>query len=302
MRRDMIWFILMLVINLIICIVYLVVALFFKKANRRLSIIRTVVMLCAPGVGPLFFGIGWLFYRFIFYKDVDLSDVVFSKEREREIIRTNEEQGRNMVSLEEAIEITNKSDLRNLLMNVAQGDYSDSLSSISRALDCEDTETAHYAASVLQETLNDFRFRVAQDCQKVNPEAEDLQDTVTEMISYMDKVLSQKVFSNVEQKKYVGILSDVANVLFNVKPEAITSEMNEIIALRLLDIKDYENCEIWALRAKAMYPNTLSSYTSLLKLYYNSEQKEKFFIILDEVKASSIVIDSKTLELIRTFS
>ena len=62
-----------------------------------------------------------------------------------------------MIPLEEAIAITEKQDLRSLMMNVVSSDIKNSLASITLALNSEDTETAHYAASVLQDALNDFR-------------------------------------------------------------------------------------------------------------------------------------------------
>ena len=65
-------------------------------------------------------------------------------------VRAEEERESNLVSLEEAIEITNDTELRSLMMNVVRGDIQQFLSSISLALNSEDTETAHYAASVLQ--------------------------------------------------------------------------------------------------------------------------------------------------------
>ena len=65
-----------------------------------------------------------------------------------------------MVALEEALEVSDKKSLRTLMMNVIRGDYKHSLSAIALALNSEDSETAHYAASVLQDVLSDFRSQV----------------------------------------------------------------------------------------------------------------------------------------------
>ena len=116
-------FIAFLTLNLIGTIIYLIVGMTGDKTNRKLVIFRCVVFLLAPGVGPLFVILGWLGYKIAFKTDVDLSDVVFSKDRGPEFIRTNEEKDRNVVPLEEAIEVMDNADLRQLFMNVAQGDY-----------------------------------------------------------------------------------------------------------------------------------------------------------------------------------
>lgn len=301
MKWSMGWFIVFLLINAIITILYLIISIFFKKVPRNLAYLRAAVMLLAPGVGTLLMFMGWFGYEFIFRKDVDLTDVIFSKDREKEFVRTNEEAERNVVSLEEAITVTDKANLRSLVMGVAQGDYQDSLAAISLALNSEDSETAHYAASVLQDTLNDFRVRVQKGYAKVQKRDEELEETGTKLITYMYKVLSQKVFSDLEMKSFTHIMEDTAQILFEEHPDALTAEIYEDVCLQLLAVKDFDKCETWCRRGKEAFPTTLSSYTNTIKYYFNSGQKEKFFAELDELKKTSIIIDRETLELIRAF-
>lgn len=295
------WFIIFLLINAIITIAYLIISIFFRKINRHLAYFRTVVMLLAPGIGALLLFLGWFGYKFIFRKDVDLSDVIFSKERGRETIRTNEDRERNIVPLEEAIAVSDKTELRNLVMGVAQGDYSESLSAISLALNSEDSETAHYAASVLQDTLNGFRINVQKGYSEVQKRNENIEYTAVKLIKYMNSVLVQNVFTDIEQRFFVHILENSAQILFEEKPEAITPDIYEMICLILLGVKDFDRCELWCRRSREAFPNTLSSYTSILKLYFNSGRREDFFATLDELKSSSVIIDKETLELIRAF-
>ncbi|MCR4960867.1 MAG: hypothetical protein K6A74_05390 [Lachnospiraceae bacterium] len=295
------FFIIFLLLNFLLTVCYLIVAIHFRKIKRHLAYARAVVMLLVPGAGTLLMVLGWFGYEYVFRKDVDLSDVIFSKERGRELVRSNEEIERNVVSLEEAIAVTDKADLRSLVMGVAQGDYEDSLSAISLALNSEDTETAHYAASLLQDAINDFRLKVQKGYNKVQKRDEELEDTAKGLIKYMNKVLIQKVFTDLEQRSFTHILEDTAQILHEEHPEALTSELYEIVCLRLLEIKDFEKCELWANRAMAQFPNTLSSHTCLIKYFFNSGQKERFFEALDNLKKSSVVIDKETLELIRAF-
>lgn len=67
---------------------------------------------------------------------------MFSKDRTENFLRPDEEMERNMVSLEEALEVTDKKSLRTLMLNVIRGDYQNSLSSINLALNSKDSETA----------------------------------------------------------------------------------------------------------------------------------------------------------------
>lgn len=273
----------------------------FVNEERIACILRFVVMLLCPVVGPLFFLVGHLLYRLVFRKEVDLADVVFSKERVRTNVRADEERERDIVPVEEALAVSDKSSLRTLMLNVIRGDVQSSLAAISLALNSHDSETAHYAASVLQDELNDFRFNVQKSFQEIEAESEEQTDFEEALIPYMNRVLVQKVFTEMEQKKFVFMMSDAGDYLYRKNASRLTSQFYEWISLRLLDVQAFDKMEIWCDRAAVQYPNELASFTCRLKLYFTSQQKEKFFRVMEELKESEVVIDSETLELIRTF-
>ena len=75
---------------------------------------------------------------------VDLEDVIFGKEHPKFETKAEEDKERNMIPLEEAIAITEKQDLRKLMMNVVSSDINHSLASITLALNSGDTETAYF--------------------------------------------------------------------------------------------------------------------------------------------------------------
>ena len=273
--------------------------------ERIACIMRFVVMILCPVIGPLFFLCGHVLQRTVFRQEVDLADVVFSKERVRTNVRADEERERNMVPVEEALAVSDKSSLRTLMLNVIRGDVKRSLAAIALALDSEDSETAHYAASVLQDELNDFRYQVQKTFRDMeNEEEKEKPSTKYEekLIPYMNNVLVQKVFTPMEQRKFVMRMSDAGESLFRKNPQKMTSQFYEWICLRLLDIEAFEQMEVWCDRAAAQYPDELASFTCRLKLYFTSQQREKFFHVMEELKESEVIIDSETLELIRTFS
>lgn len=275
---------------------------FNPKQDRKAYVICGVIMLLCPVVGPCFFALARVFYRAFFYEPVDLDGIIFSKERVRTFIRADEESERNMVPLEEAIEVASTDELRNLMMNIVRGDIQKSLAAIALALNSEDTETAHYAASVLQDALNDFRATVQKELHKLRSATEGHVGVSAGMlIDYMNQVLRQRVLTDIEQKDYIKIMDEVCEILYEYEKERMTSAQFEAIALRALEMEEFDICQKWCERAVYQYPNTLSTYTCQLKLFFNSGQKERFFEVLDELKKSSIVIDSETLELIRVF-
>lgn len=294
----MIIFFILLVINLIVSVAYVV---WNELRHKRDYVFKACVMFLCPVIGPLFVGLSFVWYHLLFEEEVDLEDVVFSKERVKTLVRANEEQESNLVSLEEALQVTNEKELRGLMMNIVRGDIKQFLSAISLALNSEDTETAHYAASVLQDALNDFRINVQKQYQIVKSDNENRSVYAEALMEYMNKVLEQKIFTDLEQKNYVEMLDEVCEIYYADKEEEMNSSMYEVISMRLLEIEDYVKCEKWCERAKYAFPNTLSTYTCELKLYFASKQKQKFFQTVEELKKSSVVVDKETLELLRVF-
>lgn len=296
-------FILILIVNFIIALVYLILNVFWKKDNRKSCWLRFFVMLLCPVTGPLAFFLGYVFFRLFFRREVDLADVVFSKERVKTYMHADEDRERNLVPLEEGIAITDTENLRRLMLNVARTDIQESLSAISLALDSGDSETAHYAASVLQDALNDFRANVQKNYQymKQDENKEERPEYAHMMIEYMDQVLKQRVLTEMEQKNQVDILDDVCEMLYAMEPEKMESREFEAISMRLLEVEDYVRCRKWCDRAVIQCPNTLSTYTCQLKLYFSTGEKEAFFSTLEKLRKSGVSIDSETLELIRVF-
>lgn len=289
--------------NFLVVLAYWILNIpFNSKQDRKAYVICGVIMLLCPVVGPCFFALARVFYRAFFYEPVDLDGIIFSKERVRTFIRADEESERNMVPLEEAIEVASTDELRNLMMNIVRGDIQKSLAAIALALNSEDTETAHYAASVLQDALNDFRATVQKELHRLRSATEgNVGVSAGMLIDYMNQVLRQRVLTDIEQKDYIKIMDEVCEILYEYEKERMTSAQFEAIALRALEMEEFDICQKWCERAVYQYPNTLSTYTCQLKLFFNSGQKERFFEVLDELKKSSIVIDSETLELIRVF-
>ena len=295
LTEEELFFVIVCIVNTLIAVLYLiwgiVIAVPVQEAaeeegqpvlhdNRRTYAIRFVVMLVCPVVGPLFFLGSHLIYRLFFRREVDLEDVVFSKERIKSHLRADEERERNIVPVEEALAVSDQKNLRGLMLNVLRGDIQESLESITLALNSEDSETSHYAASVLRDELNEFRTNVQK----------------------LYGVLKQKVFTGVEQSRFVEMLNEAGQELYRKNPAKMSPANYEAIVLRNLDLKLFDESQMWCQRLEEAYPDQLVAYSCRMKLYYTRGDQEHFFEVLDQLKESEIVIDSETLEFIRVFS
>ena len=122
------------------------------------------------------------------------------------------------------------------------------------------------------------------------------------LIEYMNRILCQKVFTEIEQAKFVMMMEEAAESLYQKNASRLLPQRYEAVCLRLLEQKQFDKVSIWCERLVQQYPEELASYTCRLKLYFMSNDKEHFFTVMDQLKKSDIIIDNETLELIRVFS
>ena len=112
-------------------------------------------------------------------------------------------------------------------------------------------------------------------------------------------MLKQNVFTNTEQTDFVGQMEQLCETLFQNSRGWFTFECYEWIISRVTELKEYDKAELWGDRFYEQYSDLLAAYTLRLKLYFETSRRDKFFEVLDELRASSVSVDSKTLELIR---
>ena len=304
MKRSGIIFCAVLFLNALIAVGYLLWYLLFKKDedNRRQYVMHMVIMLICPVVGILYFLFGFLKYHFIKLGERDLSDVEFSKKRHVPRIKADEERERNIVAVEESILVSDQEKMRTNMLNVLLGETEESLSAIALALDSDDSEVAHYAASFLQNRMDRYREYVRRMQQKIEEEdiqEDECQQQILKLIGYMNQMLKQKVFVQVEQRDYVDQMEKLCEKLFQNARERILPACYECVLGRILELREYERAELWGDRFFEQYLDQLSSYTLRLKLYFDTGRKDEFFEVLDQLKTSTVVVDNQTLELIR---
>ena len=107
-------FIILFVCNTIFAVCYLVYGLLRYRAKKggehEMEVgapesvwIKTFAIIVCPVLMPLFLALGKLFHLLFFHRDVDLADVIFSKERVRTFAYADEEREMNMAPLEESM-------------------------------------------------------------------------------------------------------------------------------------------------------------------------------------------------------
>lgn len=295
--------------------------------------LRAAAMLLLPVVGVAYLALGAVYRRVFFHADVNIEDVVFSKARSVPDARADLAREANLAPVEEAVAVADDRDLRGLVLRALEGDARVSLGAMARIMDGDDSESAHYAATYLADELNDFRLdarrllgRIREDergSERLVDEAlrRDLGDaapTLTErdrewvrarllarecgeFIKLVGDELDQGVFTDVEQREWTRSLAEVADVLYRHAGGDMAPEQFGAVVAHLVEQRAFEQAELWCDRLDRTCPTSFARYDARLRLAYARGDREAFARTLAALEASPVVVDRRTLDVIRLF-
>lgn len=292
---------LLLILNLIAALVYLVFHL--RRGNRKKGLVVFAFMLAAPVVGPLFLGCAELLLTIVHQRrkrDVDLTELSFNKKRVRVLSSADIEKEANRVPIEEALLVSGKSNKRGAFIDLLkEDDYEGSMQVIRNAVEDDDMEISHYAAAFVTDTVARYKDqeasyrRLAQE----NPTPENL----TRYLDFMQDILQQKLFSTSEQRLYAEFLDDFAHMLYEKDPSALQEKTMACMVELWRQLGNEQKAEEWIGIARPRCMDSLDAFKLCAKYYYSRQKKDAFFRLIDEVKKSSLILDSEALDWIRFY-
>ncbi|OUP82442.1 hypothetical protein B5F07_14105 [Lachnoclostridium sp. An169] len=298
--------ILILIINTIIALAYLLWGLLRRndrekdRGHRAKYFMLSFVMLVCPLIGPFFLAFSHLLYLLFSRREVDMADVSFSRERVKTYTHADIDRDINITPMQETLLISDVRRRRKMLLDVMKKDVRRSLGAIAIALDNPDSETSHYAASVIMDALSEFRGTVQNMYMKFKEDPENY-DLGSLILEYIDEVLRQNLLSGDERKAYTYTVDEIGDSLFLHYPSKMEGEQYRRLIEALVEIRDYPLAEKWAGRALKHRDYQLDTYIGCLKLYFTYNDRDAFFRCLDRLKKSGIVVNKEIMELIRMF-
>lgn len=296
------WFVIALVLNLVVVAAYLIVQLMLKENKRQSCLVKAGVMILCPVAAPLCFLVAYLIWL-VARQNVDLEDVIFSKGRVTTYKVPEENKEINVVPMADALAVSDRWNLRKLMMNVVCEDNGESLEVISQGLQSDDSETSHYAASVLQDKLGQYRRHVQSEFLKIQ-ETEDVEARsarAAALLEYMIPMLRRNVFGMVERKGFVRKADELAEMIAAGEKSWLDVYTYDDLFHVAMEADEEEIAEKWCSRLTAAYPNTQNAYACRLHLYYSQGRREEFRKTMDALKRSEVVVDAQMLEWIRMF-
>lgn len=294
--RDANFIIQIILINTVICAAFLV---FFTLVGKfKPALCKTIIMLLTPPFGVICFFVNFIISLFDRKSEIDYLELTFSREKKEFAQQTDYETEKEFVPLEEALIISDVNDKRRALLNVLKSDVSNNMKSLSKALDNEDSETAHYAASALMDVLQKYSKKLSGLSVKYKENPEDA-DVNKEYADTTYEYLSSGVLGEIEVKKYAHLYTELIDNLNKYHPDLLDTEQYKNMVECLLKIGKYDEADKWASLSIERQPNIEQSYLNSLSVKYKTKKWDEFKAVMDNMLKSGAQLSDKGIGIVR---
>ncbi|NCC76865.1 MAG: hypothetical protein EOM08_10580 [Clostridia bacterium] len=254
--------------------------------------------LILPGLGFAFYFIPVLWFRFTQHHNLyDESNVRLNLAQEDFAHDPDVAEEINEVSFHEAARVASSQEKRSLLMGILRHDLLQSPDLLQSALDDDDTETAHYAASASLEINRRLKNSVQKQEALHYAEPANL-ETLRSLLDAVARLLEFSLLTERETYFYRSKQNDLYHQLEQLGSDFV-SEIDAISwSEALLAIKRPHDALAKAVAANTRFPSE-ATWLNRLKLAYQLRDRVAFETALDEFLQTRLVVSEKGLNLIR---
>lgn len=269
--------VILLLINLMISILW-----FILKLKKKQIAWMALFFICLPGLGYLIYYIPRILEKIIYEYKYDRESLVKRFDFERSQERPYLEGELNVVPIEDAMVISNNTEKRTLLLNQLKKDLFNNYRSLLPAENDEDSESAHYIAAAKMEVYrmhqqrwNEVLGKYEEDCNSI--------DVFHQVIEILEEIIESDVLSLKEKKLYKKKYCEILEIQMESNEEDIKTKEYKAYLNYLIEDKSYEKAEkFWIDNHEAA--KCEESYMMILKMYFQCNDKEKFYRCINELE------------------
>lgn len=290
------------IINTVIALLYPILML--KKVNKNQRILTSIFLLFCPVIGIGYLILSWLTYQVFFKKQensLNLEELSFSKKKMDIISAPKLSEEGDKVPLEEALIVQDKFTKRETMLKLLKSEYDQSLHFLANAVENEDGEVSHYAASAVTERIAEFKNE-EKNLSTAIDKGYDLPNTSLSYITGVYEFLQYKIFSEPEQIAYSKKLIERIKAMEKEYPEEVSGKIYQWAVKTELGIGDYDGARKWVIKALQQRPKDIRVYKAGLEYYHKTESYSEFSQLLEQLKRSDIILDNQLLEMIRFYN
>lgn len=284
------------IMNTIIAILYMVIM--WIKTRLPHVFLRGITMLLCPvvGVGCYFFC--FLLELFLPKGEVDYDNLSMDKGKKQFLGGIDKEREMEVLPLEEVLTVSVAKDRRRAMLNMLKMDISEKLSLLRKAVENEDSETSHYAASALTDVFNKFNLEL-NDLQVKYDNDRSNRQTNVEFLDVVLRILNSGGLLGVEETKYYYMYINLILNLEKYHPDAITENYYAMMVRALQKVGKVQDAEKWAELSLERQPDVEQSYLNVMYIKYILGKEEEFDEVLKRLTGSNVALSQKGLDIVR---
>lgn len=293
-NESTIW--LILTTNFMIALFYMIIM--YVKTKKSYVFIRGIIMILCPVTALACYFFSYMQDMIFKKQEVDYANLSMDKTKKEFELGIDKEAEMKMLPMEEVLTVSTTKDRREAMINLLKTDVSDRLGLIRKAVENEDPETAHYAASALTDIFGKFtgevnHLQAAYDSDRSNREINE------EYIDVVLRILGSGALFGVEEMTYLYIYTGLMENLMKYHPKAVNGEQCAMMVKALYKEGKSAEAERWAELSLEKWPDEEQSYLNVLYIKYNLGKEEEFYRYLKELTGSGIALSRKGLDIVR---
>lgn len=285
----------LLISNTILAIVFFI---YNMKKCREEAIYKAAIIFFLPIFGAAYFVIFFILQRKYNCED-ELGD--YLEHYENKINTTvyskiDKDKGINIVPANEALILNENKIKRSMLIEVLKGDVEQHIPILKKALENDDTETSHYAATAIAEIKKNYVTTI----QQTSMIYENDRNNVDNLISYIEilrEYLESELLDEKTLKKYKYLYSEKLAELLKIYEYEEKYYVDKINCD--LDLNDMPSAKEYCEKFYKKYSNSEEAYLMYLKFYYKIKDYSSFEGKLEQLKKSPITLTNRALNIVR---
>lgn len=205
----------------------------------------------------------------------------------------------NVVSIEEALLVSEYSARRAVMINLLKQDALNYMEILQKAINNEDTETSHYAVSAVMEMKRKLTVSIEELSLKYESNKEDVH-TSRAYADVLHSYMKSGFLDERTLRKYKFTYILVLEQLISISPEDDFAYIEKVDAE--LEMGALLEAEQTALLYLDRFPHTEDAYLYLLKVYFYMKSYHKLQETLNLLKRSPLSLSNHALTLVRFWS
>lgn len=286
-----------------IVIIHIAISLGFfvfsiKPRGIQESIFRFMVVFFLPIAGILYFLISSIAKKTVKSSDKNIREYIDYIEDLSHIHYVKDidfEKEINVIPAEDSLRFNEKKTRRSYIIYILKKDFKKHVESLKKALNNEDSETAHYAAAALMEIKNQFEEILENLKRKYRQNSSDIQN-LQDYIGILKKYIRSGLLEKTGRIEHLRLYSRLLGELLSIYDESKSYFMDKINAD--LDLRNYQQAKKYCRIFENRFPNEADPIIMSMKVHYAQSDYKGLFSDLDRLKSSGIPLESKEKDMV----